>query len=203
MPTPKRGTAKPFVPSNPVVTPGGDPELVPPDAHEPPLPPFVEHSWKVDPTAEQVALQQEIAQAEREEEEVPLTPEEEGLFVSLLSLGKRQKTLDILGHSAVIQTLSNADDIRVGMACKDYQGVELASQRGYQVAVVAAGCVSLDGIALYSPLSPTESEDSIFEKKKEKVSKMYPIVTTKLYREIMDLDTEFSSLAEKLGKSSG
>ena len=32
---------------------------------------------------------------------------------------------------------------------------------------------------------------------------MYPLVTTKIYRAIMDLDAQYAPLAEKLGKSDG
>ena len=140
---------------------------------------------------------------EDSDEPVALGPQELIEFGSLLTIGRWSKTISVFGHEVVIHTLTNADDIRIGLSTKEYMGSDLASSRGYQIGVVAAGVDTIDGIGLYSPVFANESADSIFEKKIAKVKDMYPLVTTKIYRAIMDLDAQYAPLAEKLGKSDG
>src|SRR5947209_20472983 len=48
------------------------------------------------------------------EEEVELSPEEQLMFASLLTCGRRSKTVNIYDHTVVVQTLCADDDLRIG-----------------------------------------------------------------------------------------
>jgi hypothetical protein len=145
-----------------------------------------------------------------EEEEVPeeepvteLTDAERRDFARLLTCGRRSKTITVMDHPVVIQTLTTADEMRIGLYTKKYLESQLGFQRAYQVAVCAAGIREVQGKPLFTSLSEITSEDQIFDKSVEAVSQYYPIVVTQIYQAIMDLEREFAELAIKLGKLSG
>lgn len=131
-----------------------------------------------------------------------LTDEERGWFEALITVGKRSKTITVLGHEVVIENLNTDDDLRIGMFCKDFQGAPPADSRAYQLATCAAGVRSVDGLPLYQPLGET-SEQEMFDQKVARLRKYYPVVITEIYRQILSLDGEFVELATKLGKLKG
>lgn len=133
---------------------------------------------------------------------VELTDEERSLFRSLMTVGKRSKALSVMDHSVLIETLNIDDELRVGLACKEYEGSK-AFARAYQLAVCAASVREVDGIALYQPLSENVDATEVFDKKLEKLKKYYPVVLYKIYRGVLDLEQEFAELVEKLGKQQG
>lgn len=153
---------------------------------------------------ESVVVEDEPA-AEAEEETSPteLTPQERADFASLLTCGRRSKTITVMGHPVVIQTLTVADEMRIGLFTKKYLDSQLGFQRAYQVAVCAAGIRELQGQPLFTSLREVTSEDEIFDKKVEAATKLYPVVITQIYQAILDLEREFAELAIKLGKLSG
>lgn len=175
------------------VDPTIDPDIMPPT-------PIVEGR-------RMVATEEEIAAAEAEkpapEPVTELTDEERYDFASLMTCGRRSKTITVMGHPVVIQTLTTADEMRIGLFTKKYLDTQLGFQRAYQVAVCAAGVRELQGKPLFTSLHETTSEDEIFDKGVEAVQKLYPIVVTQIYQGIMDLEREFAELAIKLGKLSG
>lgn len=132
-----------------------------------------------------------------------LTDAERRDFASLMTCGRRSKTITVMGHPVVIQTLTTADEMRIGLFTKTYADTQLGFQRAYQVGVCAAGIREVQGKPLFSSLRETTSEDEIFDKSVEAVSEFYPIVVTQVYQGIMDLEREFAELAIKLGKLSG
>jgi hypothetical protein len=137
------------------------------------------------------------------EEGEDLSPEEQVMFASLLTCGRRTKTLTVFDHMVVVQTLNCDDDLRIGMHVKQYAG-SAGEQRAYQIGVVAAGLVSIDGTPLVaSSLFQDADNDALFDERFKKVSKMYPTVVTKIYRAIMDAEKEFVELAMRLGKLDG
>lgn len=132
-----------------------------------------------------------------------LTTEERNDFASLLTCGRRFKTVSVMGHPVKIQTLKTGDEMRIGLFTKKYLDSQLGFQRSYQVAVCAAGVRELQGKPLFSSLSPATDEDEIFAKSVETVQELYPIVVTQIFTEIMNLEREFAELAIKLGKLKG
>jgi hypothetical protein len=136
------------------------------------------------------------------EEITELSERELGLFRQLITVGQRSKTVDVLGHTVVVQNLRVSDDLRIGLYCRDYEGTKM-EQRAYQLAVCAAGIKTVNGNPIYQPLTGAEGEDEIFRVKAEKLKDYYPVVITRIYRAIMDLDQEFVELAVKLGKLEG
>jgi hypothetical protein len=132
-----------------------------------------------------------------------LTDTERRDFASLMTCGRRSKTITVMGHPVVIQTLTTADEMRIGLYTKKYTDTQLGFQRAYQAAVCAAGVREVQGGPLFTSLREITSEDEIFDKSVEAVSKFYPIVITQIYQGIMDLEREFAELAIKLGKLSG
>jgi hypothetical protein len=136
------------------------------------------------------------------EEITELSEQELMLFRQLVTVGQRSKTIEILGHTVVVQNLRVSDDLRIGLYCREYEGTKM-EQRAYQLAVCAAGIRSIGGAPLYQSLTGAEGEDEIFRVKAEKLKDYYPVVITRIYRAIMDLDQEFVELAIKLGKLEG
>ena len=148
----------------------------------------------------------ELIEEEVVEEEIPetvLTPEELRDFASLITCGRRSKTITVMGHPVVVQTLTTADEMRIGLFTKKFLDSQLGFQRAYQVAVCAAGIREVQGKPLFRSLSAATSEDEIFDKNVEAVQDYYPIVVTQIYQAIMDLEREFAELAIKLGKLPG
>lgn len=131
-----------------------------------------------------------------------LSPEEEVMFASLLTCGRRSKVLHIFDHTVVVQTLCGDDDLRIGLYVKNYQG-SLGEQRAYQIGVAAAGIRTIDGKPLVQTLYEHAGDDALFDAKVAKVAAMYPTVISQIYRGVMDAEKEFVSLAAKLGKLDG
>lgn len=179
-----------FVP-NPEVLASTDPTEAPPPVGASPEPPFFdEKGRRVDDTPE----------PEPEAEE--LSPEEEIMFASLLTCGRRSKTIKILDHVVVVETLNCDDDLRIGLFVKEYEG-SLGDQRAYQVGVAAAGIRSFDGRPLVTTVYEGVDENALFDEKVAKIRKMYPTVVQRIYRAVMDAEKEFVALVERLGKSDG
>jgi hypothetical protein len=167
-----------------------DPDIIPPETVE-------EISFIESERVEEV-----IEEIEAPKEEVTeLTDEERVLFQSLMTVGKRYKPIEIMGHTVVVQSLRVSDDLRIALWCKKYEESR-GFQRAYQLAVCAAGIRTINGKALYESLAPS-AEDEIFEAKIEKLRNYYPIVINQIYNSIVGLDAEFAELAIKLGKLKG
>lgn len=137
-----------------------------------------------------------------EEEIVELSPEEQITFASLLTCGRRSKTIHIMDHTVVVETLCADDDLRIGLFVKDYAG-SLGEQRAYQVGVAAAGIRSIDGRPLVQSLFEQAEQEALFDQKVDIVRKMYPTVINRIYRAVMDGEKEFVTLATRLGKLDG
>src|SRR5258708_5762183 len=102
-----------------------------------------------------------------------LSPEESIMFASLLTCGRRTKTLHILDHTVVVQTLCVSDDLRIGLYAKPYAET-VGEQRAYQTAVAAAAIRSINGRPLVQSLNADPDEDALFDQKVKLVEKMYP-----------------------------
>ena len=156
------------------------------------------------PNANRRIVGELIEQPENDEPKVTtLSDDERRDFATLMTCGRRSKKIDVMGHSVKIQTLTTADEMRVGLYTKKYLESQLGFQRAYQVAICAAGVREIQGRPLFHNLSMVTSEDEIFDKSVEEISKYYPIVVSQIYQAIMDLEREFAELAIKLGKLSG
>lgn len=182
--TPSAGTQVEDIPADPTV----EPDLAPP------TPPSQERRVVGELIEEEVV---------EEKPETVLTDAERRDFAALLTCGRRSKTITVMGHPVVIQTLTTGDEMRIGLCTKKYTDTQLGFQRAYQVAVCAAGVREVQGKPLFSSLKEITSEDEIFDKSFEAVSEFYPVVVTQIYQAIMDLEREFAELAIKLGKLTG
>lgn len=150
---------------------------------------------------EKVATPEQEVAAEGEEV-TELTDEERSWFETLLTVGRRSRTISVMGHEVVIQNLNTDDDLRIGLFCKEFQGAPPADSRAYQLATCAAGIKTVDGIPLYQPLGAADDQE-MFDQKISRLRQYYPVVITQIYREILSLDGEFIELAQKLGKLKG
>lgn len=194
---------KPPPPHTPSAAPSiggsGDPSLQAPAADPFPnmVPPGQQAPMEVPPLPD--AAPPESPETQGEE----LSPEEQVMFSTLLTCGRRTKTLTVFDHTVVVQTLCCDDDLRIGMYVKDYQG-SAGEARAYQVGVVAAGIRSIDSQAFVSSnIFQDANSDALFDERFKKVSKMYPTVVTQIYRAIMDAEKEFIELSIRLGKLQG
>lgn len=182
-----------------------DPLIIPPQIPPISLPEPEEFVVQEDSETEETRrVVGEIVTEEVEVEDpvVKLTDEERSLFRSLMTVGKRTKTLAVLDHSVLIETLNIDDELQVGLACKEYEGTK-AFARAYQLAICAAAIKEVDGIPLYQGLSDDVEPSEVFTKKLEKLKKYYPVVLYKIYRGVLELEQEFAELVEKLGKQQG
>ena len=168
----------------------------PPEASTPPSAPFAaieeDHEGGV-------LVGEPVAQ---EEEVTDLSPEEEVMFASLMTCGRRTKVAHILDHTVVVQTLCGDDDLRIGLYVKEYVG-SLGEQRAYQIGVAAAGIRTIDGKPLVQTIYAEADNDALFQQKATKIGQMYPTVINRIYRAVMDAEKEFVELATKLGKLDG
>ena len=137
-----------------------------------------------------------------DEEVTELSDEERSTFQSLVTIGQITRTIDVLGHPVILRTMSVADELMVGLESQKYRGSE-AFARAYQSAVVAATVVTIDGKALYTPISAEESDSEVFTHRLKKVHALYPLVVSEIYRKYMEVESEFAKLAQKLGKLRG
>lgn len=180
-----------------------DPSIVAPqEAPEPPevfVPPAGAFAATEDEHEGGVLVGEPVAE---EEEVTELSPEEEVMFASLMTCGRRTKVAHILDHTVVVQTLCGDDDLRIGLYVKDYVG-SMGEQRAYQIAVAAAGIRTIDGQPLVQSLFAEADNDALFDQKVAKVAQMYPTVINRIYRAVMDAEKEFVELATKLGKLDG
>jgi hypothetical protein len=135
-------------------------------------------------------------------EEVQLSPEEQVTFAQLLTCGRRSKTLHVLDHTVVVQTLCGADDLRVGLYAKPYEGT-VGEQRAYQIAVAACAIRSIDGKPIVAGLFESPEDDALFDQKVKIVEKMYPAIISRIYRAALEAEQEFIELGTKLGKLNG
>lgn len=192
----------------PAIPVGGvDPIIAPPEEFVPPLgaPTFVDTEPPIiagglPPTEEDHRLVDSPAEEEPEAED--LSPEEQVMFASLLTCGRRTKMVKVLDHVVVVQTLNCDDDLRIGLWAKPYVA-SLGEQRAYQIGVAAAGIRSIDGQPFVNPLYSDADESALFDEKAAKVSKMYPHVVQRIHRAVLDAEKEFVALVDRLGKSSG
>lgn len=129
---------------------------------------------------------------------VQLTDQERSDFNNLMTVGRRIKTLIVMDHQVVIQTLKVSDECRIGLYTKPYLDTQFYG-RAHQVAVCAAGVRSIDTRPLYQPLGD-QDPDILFDEKVKVLEQYYPIVISQIYQGIMALEKEFADLAMKLGK---
>ncbi len=174
---------------------------VPPDEEGSFVAPPEKETRRLVATPEEVEAQQKREEAAKAEELTVLDEEDLSTFRSLLTIGERIKTMDVMGHEVVFRTLNSEDEMRVGLYTKQYDGSRGLS-RAYQVAVLACAIQTVDGIPVYSPLGE-ESADVVFDKKFKAIQKYYPITVSMIYDAVIAAEVEFVELAKKLGKIPG
>lgn len=130
---------------------------------------------------------------------VELTEEERESFRSLLTVGRRTKTVEVFDHKIALASLNVDDEIMVGQATKPYKD-SMTYPRAWQSAVVAAAIRSVDGEAWGQSLYADADSAVLFEEKWDKVKRMYPLIVQMLYKEVTGMEAEFAELAHKLGK---
>lgn len=145
----------------------------------------------------------EDSQEEQEATVTKLSEEELKWLKTFMTVGRAEKTIDILGHSVRIQTLTGGDELRVGLYEKDHIGSNFYA-RAHQIGYCAAGIIDVDGKCIGStPLSEKPEKYSLFLEKAEVIEEHYPLVITMAYEAIVDLTKEFIDKMIKLGKLKG
>lgn len=183
------GGATPLIaPPEEVVLASTDPTEAPP----PPMPPEAEQE-------DHRVVGDLPPEVEQEED---LSPEEQVMFASLLTCGRRSKTITLFDHTVVVQTLNGDDDLRISLYVKDYQA-SIGEQRAYQIGVAAAGIRTVNGVPMIPTLYENADPDDLFDQKVKKVAQMYPHVIKKIYDTVLDAEKEFITLANRLGKFDG
>jgi hypothetical protein len=190
-------------PGGPAVGGAADPRMTPPSPIDPRLIMNSTNASEMPPPVVPTAVEQDDFPPPGDEElGEPLTSEESVNFASLMTCGRRSKTLRILDHIVVIQTLCGSDDLRIGMYAKPYAGTA-GEQRAYQIAVGAAAIRSINGQPIVPTLFENTDEDALFDQKIKKVEGMYPTVINAIYKGALAAEREFVELVDRLGKSFG
>lgn len=194
-----------------VPTPEVDPDIAPPSKpRQGRARPPVHGGPVIDPTkADRIRVDDMTVptlddEPEEESDKVPVTvlSDDERLdFSSLLTVGRRSKKLMIADHEVTIETLTVADEMRIGLYTKPHMGSQGFSH-AYRVGVLASGIREVNGQPLFRTLKEL-SRDEHFDKAVSVVEQYYPIVVDRLFTEIMNLDREFAELAIKAGKLPG
>jgi hypothetical protein len=133
-------------------------------------------------------------------EEVEFTDEEEVQFLDLLQLGKLEETIEFLGHTFVISTLTMEEEIELGRTLERYQTMPTHTQ-AFMACVVAAGLRSVDGEPLHYPLGKISVAEDI-RRKFNVIKKYYPTTIAYIYDQTKLLDAKLAPLWAKLGKES-
>jgi hypothetical protein len=173
---------------------------------QPPAPPNHPHegSFMV-PPPETAAPYQETSRrlvADEGQTMTTLDDEERFEFSTLLQVGKGSDTLNVLGHTVVVENLNVDDDLRVGQFCKPYLNSD-AYERAWQLATCAAGVRTIDGRPVYNSLEANPSAEEVFTEKAAKLARYTPVVITEIYRGILAIDVDFVNVAIKMGKLKG
>lgn len=171
-------------------------------SEDPPVDPTVDPDLAPPEPREDRRIVGELIEVEEEDEgptRLELTHQEREDFSKLLNVGRRTKTINVADHNVVIRTLKTGDEMRVGLYTKPYLDTQGFS-RAYQIGVCAAGVVEIVGQDLWLSLKEVTDKDEIFAKNATALAEFYPVVISKIYTEIMNLEREFAELAIKLGK---
>lgn len=136
-----------------------------------------------------------------EHEEVELSLEEEDVFVEIVKIGFKQTEIEFYGHTAIISTLNDEEEIGLGFTLEEFQKLPTMS-RAYKTCIVAASLREIDGNPLYIPLNKKERvADTI--KAKFNIIKLYsPILIDYLYDQVKILQSDVANIWTKLGKGS-
>lgn len=135
----------------------------------------------------------------KEDPYTSLSAEEKESFRSLMTVGRRTKTVTLFDHKVALVSLNVDDEVMIGQVSKPHVGSQ-TFQRVWQSATVAAAIRSVDGEAWGQSMFADAEPEVLFEQKWEKVRRMYPLVVQYLYNEVMNMESEFAELARKLGK---
>lgn len=141
----------------------------------------------------------EGSESRPEDNRTDLTDEERRQLVSLMTLGKRLKTVNILGHEVVLSSLMSEDELLIGDYVRPYMDT-LAQARAYQIATVASAVRKVDGEQWGVSLSEHPAPEDGFQLRVDKVKKFHPLVLQYIFNECREIETEFADLARKLGK---
>jgi len=157
------------------------------------------------PDASSEAPQDEEAQPSSTTESEPLPefdPDWMLPFKGLLHLGRLTDEFEWLGHRFVIQTMSTDQMIEVGLIHKDYIGT-LADAKAYQVAVLAACVVSVDGEPLPIPIDRSKDGTGLRTRYGYISRNWFPPVIDYLYERYLQLEVQVGKVMDSLGKQSG
>ena len=91
-----------------------------------------------------------------EVEKITFTEGEESLLKTHLLNGSRTKTIEVLGHSILLRTISVREELEVISLIKEWEDTRGFS-KAFKTAVLAASIVTIDGEPLYTPFSTEES----------------------------------------------
>lgn len=118
-------------------------------------------------------------------------------FEGLLFLGALTKTFIWMGHTFKIRTMTNADQLEVGLVQSQYNGT-LGEIKAYQGAVCAACIVSVDNKPLPIPISNTP-EDTLLQTRFEWINhNWFPWTIDAIYDAYLNLEATVSSVIEAM-----
>lgn len=121
-------------------------------------------------------------------------------LTGLLFLGYLEDKFEWLGHDFVIRTRTTGEQIQCGIIAREAIGTRTEG-KALSTAAVAAAVVSVDGMALITPVEMGK-EPSLRERH-EKVLKWYPPVIDKVYDRLYALESEARAVVDAMGEAYG
>lgn len=149
----------------------------------------------------EAATAAEAPEAAPEQQALPEFPQEHRQALSgLLFLGRLEEEFSWLGHRFVVKTLTTGEHTRVGLLTKPYLGTR-SEVRAHRAAIIAAGCVSVDGKPLTVPLGMGQDPLEQLRERMAITLDWYPPTVDHIHSRIMGLEVTCQTVVDAMGKA--
>lgn len=111
-------------------------------------------------------------------------PESKNDIEGLLYLGKLSETVDVFGHSFVINTLTTGEELAIGLLVRKWEE-SIGISKALMTATIAASVSAVNGRPFYRSISPAKTQE--INDRFTKVLDWYFPVVEALFREYTDL----------------
>lgn len=124
-------------------------------------------------------------------------------FTGLLYLGALTKSVEWVGHTIVVRTLTTDDELAIGQVTQQWMGTN-AVDRAYVTAVAAMALVSLDGKEPPIPVGPTDAPYAwAYGRFNWLKANAYRPTIDKIFNEYLTLEAKSEEVVRSLEKASG
>lgn len=123
-------------------------------------------------------------------------------FEGLMYLGALVDDFEWMGHKFRIRTAKTDELAEAALLVKPYQGTDV-EMKVYQVAVVAASVLSVDGRPLPAPISSDPADTALSNRFRYVMSNWYGPTIDAVYQRYYELELRARQVLEAMGNRSG